>query len=121
MTNEKRLNTIAELAAANKRGRFAPSQIAKIKQVRSSIHDAITALRTQEWALHKQTNLLQESCPHPFRRVSWTEIIPAGGIRGNCDLCGKERWFSDYPKHLTEKAKWKERPGSDGRIIELTV
>ena len=121
MTNEKRLNTIAELAAANKRGRFTPSQIAKIKQVRSSIHDAITALRTQEWALQKQTRLLQGTCPHPFRHISWKEIIPAGGIKGFCDLCGETRWFSEYPKHLTEKAKFKERVGSDGRIIELTV
>lgn len=122
MTNQDRLNAIAELAAIRKHnGAFSPTQVNRIKVVKQSINDAIADLRAQENSLVKQLRILQGACPHPFRLVSWTEIIPAGGIRGTCDLCSGERWFSDYPKHLTNKAKFKERVGTDGRIVELTI
>lgn len=91
MTNQKRLDTIADLAAAYKLGRFTPTQINKVKVVKQSLGDAVSDLRAQEQVLDAQLRIPQSACPHPFRIVSWTEIIPAGGVRGHCDLCGQDR------------------------------
>jgi hypothetical protein len=100
MNNQQRIEALAEFGAAHKRGRFTPTQISKLKVIGQSLDDSRDDLRHLEHALTLQLFELRKVCPHPFRFVSWTERIPAGQVKGYCDLCGELRWFHKYPMKM---------------------
>jgi len=64
-------------------------------------------VRAIEYSLTRQLHELQVICPHPFRFVSWTERIPAGQVKGICELCGDNNiWFHTYPKKMRDTVKF---------------
>jgi hypothetical protein len=106
MNNQQRIATLAELGETHKRRRFTPTQINKLAVVGQSLDDSRDDLRHLEHTLELQLYELRKVCPHPFRFVSWTERVPAGQVKGYCDLCGEMRWFDKYPKKMRDTVRF---------------
>jgi hypothetical protein len=49
--------------------------------------------------IRKARRALEPQCPHPIELVQFHTLVPMdGSIRGNCEICGKWVYNTDYSK-----------------------